>query len=262
MEFIKGEAVTGFPFGLVKKASGDAFLNSDGTPTVYITIDGGIQATATNAAVHEGNGQWTVNFNGGETNGDLIGILVTHADVVPVHFAIATNTLPTTVPVIAVTVSGSGTSLVDNFEYYGLLLSADLYFENRLNSDKWTSSTVNDRQRSLIQATRAIDKLNYANVKNVITQNLQFPRGDDTVVPREIEYANYEIGIKLLEGVDLEIESDTLGILSETYSGVRSTYDADFVNEHMRAGIPSIEAWEYLKPFLMDQRQLKLSRVN
>ena len=148
------------------------------------------------------------------------------------------------------------------FEYYGTLTAAEFYFDNRLKSDKWTSSTVGDQQKALIQATRAIEKLNYENSKNAVDQNLQFPRGDDTTVPIEIEYACYEIAIKLLEGYEPEIEAETLGILSETYSGVRSTYDNTFVNDHIRAGIPSIEAWMYLKPFLFDPLEITISRVN
>lgn len=148
------------------------------------------------------------------------------------------------------------------FEYYGTLTGAETYFDNRLKSDKWANSIVGDQQKALIQATRAIEKLNYENSKNDADQSLQFPRGNDTTVPVEIEYACYEIAIKLLEGYEPEIEAETLGILSETYSGVRSTYDGIFVNDHIRAGISSIEAWLYLKPFLFDPREIKLSRVN
>ena len=66
----------------------------------------------------------------------------------------------------------------------------------------------------------------------------------------------------MLEGYEPEIEAATLGILSETSSGVRSTYDNTFVNDHIRAGIPSIEAWLYLKTFLFDPLEITISRVN
>lgn len=143
--------------------------------------------------------------------------------------------------------------------HYGTLEKADTYFSERLNTSIWEMSIVSDRTKAMLMATKAIDRLNYANVK---TAELQFPRGDDTVVPVEIEYACYEIALALLDGVDVDQEAQTIGVMSETYSGVRSTYDGDYVNHHIRAGIPSIIAWDYLKPFLRDPRLLNVSRVN
>ena len=86
MAFIKGHAITGFPFGLVDKTTGDSITT--GTPVIYITIDGGDQKLATHLAVHEGNGQWTINLNGNETNGDVIGILITHPLAITQNFAL------------------------------------------------------------------------------------------------------------------------------------------------------------------------------
>lgn len=88
--FKKNTAVTGFPFGLVDASDGSAITT--GTVTVYITKDGGTQATSSNSASHEGNGQWSINLTAGEMNGDLVGILATHTDAVPVHFTIKTDT--------------------------------------------------------------------------------------------------------------------------------------------------------------------------
>ena len=259
MEFQRGSAITGFPFGLVDKQTGDPVTT--GTVTVYITIDGGTQFVGSNVPVHEGNGQWTVNFNGNETDGTFIGIMITHANAIPEHFTIKT-TEPSSTPVIVVNVSSSGTSIVGNFEYYGTLTAADLYFDNRLFSDCWTDAIIKNRQNALIAAARAIDKLNYIGCKNDVDQILQFPRGTDTSIPVEIEYAAYEIALKLLEGVDSEIEAQALGVMSEAYSDVKTAYQMGFVNEHLRAGIPSIEAWDYLKPFLRDSKLVNLIRVS
>jgi hypothetical protein len=145
---------------------------------------------------------------------------------------------------------------------YGSNTGAEAYFTERLNTDAWDNALVKDRTAARAQATRAIDQLNFENCKNDPLQELQFPRGDDIVVPIEVEYATYELLLKLLEGVDVDQEAETIGVLSELYSGVRTTYDESHVNEHIRAGIPSIEAWRYLKPFLRDPRSLKVSRVN
>jgi hypothetical protein len=146
--------------------------------------------------------------------------------------------------------------------FYGSQARAEVYFSKRLDTRVWDEAIANDREAALIMATVAIDKLNFASDKNDVDQNLQFPRGDDIVIPTEIEYATYEVALALLDGYNPDEEVETLGILSESYSGVRTTYDANHVNEHIRAGIPSIEAWEYLRPFLRDPTQVKLSRVS
>ncbi len=260
MAFIRGQSQA-FTFTLIKRSNGEAITNLDGVPSVFFTVDSEAQVEAGATPVYQGNDQWLITFTGGEVQGTTMGIITTHSLAVTESVVVTVEEL-TTVTAAIVTVTASGSSISDTFEYYGTLTAADQYFNFRLSSDSWTDATVADREKALIQATRAIERLNYANHKNVSTQTLQFPRGDDTVIPREIEYANYEIGIKLLEGVDSEVEAQSLGVMSEAYSGAKTAYQAGFVNEHLRAGIPSILAWEYLKPFLRDNLQLNLTRVN
>lgn len=260
MAFTRGEAQP-FPFALVKRSSGEAFIDTDGTPSVYFTIDGGAQQAAGGTPVYQGNGQWLISFTGSEVQGNIMGIMITHADVIPEHTTVDVLDPDTTVQSI-VTVTSSGSSISDTFTYYGTLIAADTYFDHRLNSDIWEQALVKNRENALIQATRLIDKLNFVNDKYDEDQILQFPRGDDTSIPIEIEYACYEIAIKLLEGYDNEVEAESMGVLTETYTGVRTTYQVGYANEHIRAGIPSIEAWEYLKPYLRDQRTVELLRVS
>lgn len=260
MSFVRGQPQP-FPFALVKRTTGQAFTNLDGTPSVYLTIDGNAQQAASQTPVWQGNGQWLIILTGVEVQGTSLGIMITHTDAIPEHTTVSVNDPPAT-PAAVVTISSSGTSISDTFEYYGTLAAAEHYFAYRLNSGYWDNATIADREKALIGATRLIDRLNFANSKYDAEQNLQFPRGTDTTVPIEIEYAVYEIGIKLIEGVDSEIDAQTLGVMSESYSGVQANYHENFVNEHIRAGIPSIEAWEYLKPFLRDSRQVNLARVN
>jgi hypothetical protein len=95
--FIKGEAVTGFPFRLVNKYTGDPITT--GTVMGYVLIDGGTQTALTGTAVSEGNGQWSINLTATEMDGDLIGLLFTHADSSGVQYTIQTT-------------EGPGTSLV------------------------------------------------------------------------------------------------------------------------------------------------------
>lgn len=257
-DFIKGKAVEGFPFQLIHKT-----LLTDitsGTVTGYITKDGGVQEVLSNPFVHEGNGQWTVNLSAAEMNADIIGLLFKHTDTVTQHFSIRT-TLEAAAIVVAQT-TAAGPSVVDTYNFYGTLLRADNYFNVRLNTGAWDDALTADREAALIMSARAIDKLNFAGDKADVAQELQFPRGDDTVIPVEIDQAGYEIALAFLDEYDIEQEAQTIGVLTEGYSGVRTTYDADYVPEHTVAGIPSIEAWRLLKPFLRDAKVLRLSRVS
>ena len=146
--------------------------------------------------------------------------------------------------------------------YYGTIDGANDYYLTRLNTSIWDRTITNDKIAALTMATVAIEKLNFAGSKAEESQELQFPRGDDTVAPTDIENAAYEIVLTLLDGYDQEQEVETLGVLSEVYSGVRTTYDAHYVNTHKRAGIPSSEAWELLLPYLRDPTSMRVSRVS
>ena len=154
------------------------------------------------------------------------------------------------------------TPIVNTEDYYGSIVRAEQYFSERLGTRAWDTAIILDRTKALLMATRAIDRLNFAGDKSVSTQALQFPRGDDTTIPVDVEFACYELALVFLDGIDLEQEANSVNVASDAFSGVRTTYDADTYAEHMRAGIPSIVAWQYLKPFLRDPREILLSRVN
>lgn len=145
---------------------------------------------------------------------------------------------------------------------YATLSEANAYFATRLHSGLWTETPPADRNAALADATRRIDRLNFAGEKAVDTQELQFPRGTDSSVPGDIKIACYEIAFALLDGVDPERETQDLGVVSQGYSSVRTTYDRSLVQEHFANGIPSIMAWRYLTPFLRDNRSVLLSRVS
>ena len=145
---------------------------------------------------------------------------------------------------------------------YATLTEANAYFATRLHTDAWDAASDSNRNKALIEATRAIDLLNYNGDKTDSEQETEFPRGGDEVVPTDIQIASYEIAYALLDGVDMELEYRDLGAISEGYSSVRSTYDRTLAQEHIAAGIPSAAAWRRLKPYLRDGLSFKLSRVN
>ena len=80
------------------------------------------------------------------------------------------------------------------------------------------------------------------------------------IVPGEIEVACYEIALCFLNGFDLETETRNLSVTSQGYAGARTSYARDFIQDHLRAGIPSALAWSILRPYLNDPQRIKLTR--
>lgn len=145
--------------------------------------------------------------------------------------------------------------------HYGTTVDGDAYFTEKLYIQPWDEATEDQRNRALSEATRLINQLRFSGSKTVETQAFEFPRDDDTVVPEKIEWATYEIALALLDGVDPNLEHENLAVSSDGYSSVRSTYNRTTAPEHFVAGIPSRQAWLYLRPFLADVRGLRLRRV-
>lgn len=168
------------------------------------------------------------------------------------------------------------------YTYYGTMIAAIEYFNNRLHSDPWDGATIEDKRRGLIAATRIIDTLNFKGSKATVyaalladedattavlqaadlSQYHEFPRGADTVVPGPIEQACYEIAIALLDDRDPDMELEALGISSQGIESVRTTYSRKQVPiEHLINGVPSNTAWRLLRPFLRDEDALYIVRV-
>ena len=162
---------------------------------------------------------------------------------------------------------------------YGTLDGANTYFNNRLHADLWFEESSLNRTRALYTAARLMDQLNYKGRKHTVyeldseatatekrvaelVQELEFPRDSDTEVPGDIKIAGYEIAFALIDGVDPDLELENLGVVSQGYAGVRTTYNRDQQPiEHLINGIPSATAWRILRPYLRDAREIKLNRV-
>lgn len=179
-------------------------------------------------------------------------------------------------------------------EYYGSISEANDYFAMVLHQRAWSLSNNDDRARALYAATLVIDTLNFKGQKHSVyqlllanpqylspitaadrlaaqaairaadvAQELEFPRGADTEVPEAIRRSCYEIALSLLDGKDPEVELETLGIVSQGYGSVRTTYNrAQVPIEHLINGVPAAKAWRWLRPFLRDDDAIKLSRVS
>jgi hypothetical protein len=173
------------------------------------------------------------------------------------------------------------------YSYYGTLAEANEYFDNRLHEEAWYNAPADDRPKALIKATQLIDALNFKGFKATVydimfdydgsplypteeeireaeeEQELEFPRGEDVDIPDQIKLACWEIAHALLDGVDPDLDVENLGVSSQGVASVRTTYArSQSLVEHLMHGIPSATAWRYIKPFLRDADEVKLSRVD
>ena len=87
--FKKGVALTGFTFSLISRLDGSALTS--GTIVSKITKDGGTQSSTTGSAVHEGNGQWSINLTATEMDADVVGLSLTHANAIATYTVFKTN---------------------------------------------------------------------------------------------------------------------------------------------------------------------------
>jgi len=166
---------------------------------------------------------------------------------------------------------------------YGTWADAATYFASRLHELAWSAASLADQNSSLLAATRIIDALNFKGCKSAVhtllltapestvaeiqaaeaSQLLEFPRDADTVVPRPITEATYEIAYALLDGKDPDLELENLVVNSMTYGNVKTVYErTQLPLEHIVNGVPSATAWRMLKPFLREATAVKLSRVS
>ena len=85
---------------------------------------------------------------------------------------------------------------------YVTLTEANTYFETVPDSSTWTDKTDDQKNRSLIAATRWIDTLNYYGSRCDNGQALKFPRNNYkidnveltcTTIPNNIKYAQFEL---------------------------------------------------------------------
>jgi len=173
---------------------------------------------------------------------------------------------------------------------YGTLSAANAFFADRLHSYDWDISTVVDRQKAMNQATELIDQFDYIGQKYPVqvacdaitaagtdvtsdanqlalrvaeeSQDLEFPRGDSSTIPTEIETACYLIAKALLSGRDPDADLESLSVKSAAYGGVRTAYQRDGNNqEHMAHLIPSPQAFNLIRPFFRERDSFDVKRV-
>jgi len=167
-------------------------------------------------------------------------------------------------------------------EAYATIQQAESYFNDRLHETAWSQASATEKPKALLAATRIIDSLSFKGYKHTVweilqddpdstsdeiqaaeaSQELEFPRGADTIVPERILWACYEIAYALLDGVDPDIELENMSIRNHGIGSVRTSFARDQEPlEHFMNGVPSATAWKYLRPFLRDDDHVRLMRV-
>ena len=184
-----------------------------------------------------------------------------------------------------------------NLSYYGTLEEANQYFGMRLHDEAWHHADESEKPKALYAATKIIDALNFKGCRHTVwaliqtiipvetmndvfldtqlcklreeqiraaeeAQPLEFPRGSDETVPDDIRRACYEIAYSLLDGIDPATELENLAVTAHGYGLVRTHFErSQTPQEHILNGVPSVTAWNILRPFLRDGHARKLSRI-
>ena len=139
---------------------------------------------------------------------------------------------------------------------------ANVYLtENYLDHEAWECAEVPERNLALIEATRAIDRLNFRGCKADENQANEFPRGEDLVVPLDIQHASALEAMSMLDGKTAEDEIENLTAVNRGFSSVRTTYDRSRAQEWIANGITSVRAWQFIQSFLRDAEEIRISRV-
>lgn len=132
---------------------------------------------------------------------------------------------------------------------YTTVEEAETYLQSRMNITAWDNANEDEKTRALSHAETIINRLNLS--------------VDLTVLPvaTRIKEAIIEIGLALLDGVDPEKEINNIYVNSRSFALQRTSYDRTFIPEHYQAGVPSAVAWQLLKPYLINNRNITLTRV-
>ncbi len=243
-------------------------------------------------ALAEAGGQPQYSLNGGSFNFTALGTLIqiqygryyaqfdssiftTPGDVILTRYKSGITTETSGDSFLVVSASGDLPDDSVSVAHYGSVGGGDAYFVNSLMGRVWKKKDPDTKRRSLIDATRVIDRLNFSGDKADSLQVLQFPRGNsytdprlktssdtfDVNVPDDIKNATYLIADRLLDGWDPDMEADTAAVKVQKYQGASTEYDREYLPEHVRAGIPSARAWGLLRPYVRDPQEVALARL-
>jgi hypothetical protein len=149
-----------------------------------------------------------------------------------------------------------------NPDFYGTPDDGDLYFARLLGREEWKDATGEEKYAALYEATQHVDRFNYIGDKADPTQYLEFPRGLDTTVPRDIVVAVYEEAYQILCGRDIEEELNEVRVQQRRFGSVHTQYMPGVrPAPNVTAGILSSKAWRLIYPYFRRVDEVHLVRV-
>ena len=147
---------------------------------------------------------------------------------------------------------------------YVTLAAANTYFETVPDSSTWTDKTDDQKNRSLISATRWIDALTFYGDRCTETQALKWPRdeykvdGIDlscTLIPEGIKVATYELARAFANDTDaITGTSGTTGIYDEVELGeLRVKYNKTSQTSGVINNVFDVYPWlqTYIGPYCL-----------
>ena len=129
-----------------------------------------------------------------------------------------------------------------------------------IETDPWDEASEIKKNKALNMATVIINQLNFKGAKTEKTQDNQFPR-DDLEIPDDIKYACTDIALSILDGVDMELEYQSTFDLVQSVSNIKHAQDTTQVPAHIQSGVPSLNAWNKLIPYLRSPYDISIKRV-
>jgi len=149
-------------------------------------------------------------------------------------------------------------------ESYASPHDADCYVAYSLGDkySDWLLASDLDKQKALVTATRQLERLPFKGMPKTTSQELFFPRVGESSIPEDIVSANIELAVTLIsEGRNAQLDYEELAVVGQRYGKVGETRDPNVALPHIVAGIPSLEAWRLLTPYLDDKPTITLNRV-
>jgi hypothetical protein len=133
-----------------------------------------------------------------------------------------------------------------------------MYAQYSLRKRVWDALTADQQFAYLVTATTMVDRLRYVGEKADSAQVLAFPRAGQTVVPQGIIEAVIELAMALADGVDAEMELHNVPRIANTYGTLKTVQTPAYTPRHISAGIPCMEAWVRLVPYMVDANAIQL----
>jgi hypothetical protein len=147
------------------------------------------------------------------------------------------------------------------------LAEATTYLSGRLNTSLWDNAVADNQNRSLVEAARELNVLNYSSRKSTGTQALQWPRYfafnpdastfipwyyTSTEIPQRVKDAQSELALEFLKAgsTDIAALDPTISITRKQVDVLATDYAVPWHRAKGLARFPRV--WNLISPLLAD----------